>query len=145
MFLNITKAAKYLGVSKDTLRNWEKSGKLVPGRSTDGHRLYTFEQLDPIREKESVHEEVTAEHLGTGEALLAHITKALEEFKGEEILEFGIFKDRGWPGASLKIRSATKWGGGSLPVNVDKWLHELVKDCDRLDDVDGAKGANASS
>lgn len=43
----IGKAAKYIGVRVETLRVWEKEGKLIPDVKTDaGHRRYSKEQLD---------------------------------------------------------------------------------------------------
>lgn len=44
--LSITDAAAYLKVSDDTLRLWDKDGKLKPYRTPGGHRRYTKEQLD---------------------------------------------------------------------------------------------------
>src|SRR3989344_73814 len=43
--VSISKAAKFLGVSPDTLRNWEAQKKLVPLRSEGGARRYPFSQL----------------------------------------------------------------------------------------------------
>ena len=44
--LNIREAAQFLGVSVDTLRRWDKSGKLVAIRKVRGaHRYYTLEDL----------------------------------------------------------------------------------------------------
>jgi predicted site-specific integrase-resolvase len=38
--INLESAAEMLGVSKETLRNWDKSGKLVPSRTEGNHRRY---------------------------------------------------------------------------------------------------------
>lgn len=38
MKTSIGKAAKELGVSRDTLRRWEKSGKIIVERAVKGHR-----------------------------------------------------------------------------------------------------------
>src|SRR3989344_5312744 len=43
--VSISKAAKFLSVSPDTLRNWEAQKKLVPLRSEGGARRYPFSQL----------------------------------------------------------------------------------------------------
>lgn len=43
--IRIGKAAKILGVSVQTLRNWEKSGKLRAGRSEGKQRFYAVEDL----------------------------------------------------------------------------------------------------
>lgn len=50
---SIKQAAKYLGVSAQTLRNWEKLGRITPlYRLPSGHRRYTSEQLIRFRKGE---------------------------------------------------------------------------------------------
>lgn len=44
--IRIGKAAKILGVSVQTLRNWEKSGKLRAGRSDGKHRFYALQDIN---------------------------------------------------------------------------------------------------
>ena len=44
--VRIGKAAKILGVSIQTLRNWEKSGKLRSERSVGKQRFYTLQYLN---------------------------------------------------------------------------------------------------
>jgi len=46
--LSIGKAAKYLGVSIDTLRRWEKKGVITAYRSPGGHRYFLEEDLDKL-------------------------------------------------------------------------------------------------
>src|SRR3989338_4782583 len=43
--IRIGGAAKILGVTTQTLRNWEESGKLTPQRSSGGHRYYKLDDL----------------------------------------------------------------------------------------------------
>lgn len=45
MKTSIGKAAKELGVSRDTLRRWEKSGKITVERTVKGHRRYNIASL----------------------------------------------------------------------------------------------------
>lgn len=46
-YLTIKEAAKYLGVSPLTLRNWDKRGKLVAIRHPiNDYRLYTISDLE---------------------------------------------------------------------------------------------------
>lgn len=48
-WFTISEAAKYLGVSPDTLRRWEKAGKISPPRRTaGGARRYSKELLEEI-------------------------------------------------------------------------------------------------
>ena len=45
--LTISEAAEFLGISIDTLRRWDKSGKLVATRKEGGtHRYYTKNDLE---------------------------------------------------------------------------------------------------
>lgn len=58
MYLSINKVAKRLNKSAQTLRNWEKTGELIPAYKTkSGYRYYTEEQINKllgIEEKERV-------------------------------------------------------------------------------------------
>lgn len=48
-YLRIAEAAEYLGVSPNTLRNWEKAGKVVAHRHPiNGYRLFKQEGLDVL-------------------------------------------------------------------------------------------------
>ena len=58
-FLRISEAAEYLGVSPNTLRNWENAGKIAAHRHpVNGYRLFKQEELDellrPIQSSEVV-------------------------------------------------------------------------------------------
>ena len=44
--LNIQEAANYLSVSKDSLRLWDKTGKLNSLKTCGGHRRYRLSDLD---------------------------------------------------------------------------------------------------
>lgn len=46
--LNIGRSSKYLGVSIDTLRRWEKKGKIMAYRSPGGHRYFKKDDLDKL-------------------------------------------------------------------------------------------------
>lgn len=47
-WLTIGEAAKSLGLSRDTLRRWEKAGKIKPVRSPTNRRYYTKNQLEGL-------------------------------------------------------------------------------------------------
>ena len=47
-YLGVTEAAKYLGVSPNTLRNWEDAGMISPARTPTNARRYTKAELDAI-------------------------------------------------------------------------------------------------
>lgn len=50
--LNIKETASYLNVSQDTLRKWDKNGKLIPSKTPGGHRRYDTDILDNFIGKE---------------------------------------------------------------------------------------------
>ncbi len=58
-FLSIGEASEYLGVSIDTLRRWEKKGKIISYRSPGGHRYFKKNELDNMfgRKYERIPEE----------------------------------------------------------------------------------------
>lgn len=51
-FMRISEAAEYLGVSPNTLRNWENAGKLVAHRHPmNRYRLFRRQELDALLKK----------------------------------------------------------------------------------------------
>lgn len=57
--VSIGEASEYLGVSIDTLRRWEKRGRIEPYRSPGGHRHYSKDELDKLFDKKYVRDEPT--------------------------------------------------------------------------------------
>ncbi|MBB3206788.1 DNA-binding transcriptional MerR regulator [Rhodopirellula rubra] len=54
-------AAEFLGVSAETLRNWDKSGRLVPTRNpVTGYRYYERQQLERFLARAIAEREVPA-------------------------------------------------------------------------------------
>lgn len=48
-YLTVGNAAATLGVSRSTLRNWDKTGKLKPYRHpVNGYRLYSRHELEAL-------------------------------------------------------------------------------------------------
>lgn len=48
-FLRISEAAEYLGVSPNTLRNWENAGKIMAVRHPlNSYRLFSRKDLDAL-------------------------------------------------------------------------------------------------
>lgn len=58
--MSIGEAARQVGVSRDTLRRWEKKGKLTPRRSPTNRRYYTQDQLETLLEKPAKSKETEA-------------------------------------------------------------------------------------
>lgn len=54
--LSIGKAAEYLNISIDTLRRWEKKGKVESFRSPGNHRYFIKEDLDKLFGKKYEHD-----------------------------------------------------------------------------------------
>ena len=46
-YVGIGEAAEVLGVSAETLRRWERTGKLAGERTPGGHRRYDLAKLRP--------------------------------------------------------------------------------------------------
>lgn len=59
MKVGIGRAASELGVSRDTLRRWEASGKIDVERTPAGHRRYDLAQLRGLVPKKSASDRVT--------------------------------------------------------------------------------------
>jgi excisionase family DNA binding protein len=60
-FIRISEAAKYLGVSPNTLRNWVNAGKVVAIRHpVNDYRLFKKEHLDALLKKVAVASNRTA-------------------------------------------------------------------------------------
>ncbi len=75
--LSIKQASELLGINKDTLRNWEKEGKITPLRvGTRADRKYRIEDLEKFIDKKMG--AVLSEISGTGEKMtLAHLKQFL--------------------------------------------------------------------
>jgi excisionase family DNA binding protein len=48
-FISPQKAADMLGVSPNTLRNWEVSGKLMSMKTMGGHRRYYLQAIENLK------------------------------------------------------------------------------------------------
>lgn len=59
MKISIGKAAKLLGVSRDTLRRWEKEGKITSQRTLNGHRRYSQSEISHHRKKSPFESKIT--------------------------------------------------------------------------------------
>lgn len=59
MKISIGKASNILGVSKDTLRRWEKDGKIQSQRTVKGHRRYDEEILLGLKKRSFTDNKVT--------------------------------------------------------------------------------------
>ncbi len=60
MKITIGKAAKEAGVTVETLRSWEKAGKIKSERTKGGHRRYEIEEVESYANRDRKTEKVTA-------------------------------------------------------------------------------------
>lgn len=49
--LNIEEATKFLGISKSTIKRWEKSGKIKSYRTIGKHRRYDEKELEKFKKE----------------------------------------------------------------------------------------------
>ncbi len=81
--LPIGKIAKEIGVTLDTLRRWEKEGKITSERTTGGHRRYDLDQvLAYIKEKKNK----TIEKIAIGYARVSTQNKKDDKEKQQKLL-----------------------------------------------------------
>jgi len=93
--LSISQTSKYLNVSIDTLRLWDKSKKLVPLKTPGGHRRYDIEVLDDfLGKKERNTYGCLYEHLCSAQDIAYYIededARAIEEIRvrvGDRLLK----------------------------------------------------------
>lgn len=76
-YLSIGESSEYLGVSIDTLRRWEKKGRINPYRSPGGHRYYERDELDKLFGKRYVRDET--KEPGTSAFQIESATNPIEE------------------------------------------------------------------
>ena len=57
--LSIKEASEFLGVSIDTLRRWERAGKITAFRTEGGHRRYEKKDLIKFKKDDSVEPRIT--------------------------------------------------------------------------------------
>ena len=57
--LSIKEASEFLGVSMDTLRRWERTGKITSFRTEGGHRRYEKKDLIKFKKDDSLEHRIT--------------------------------------------------------------------------------------
>jgi len=78
--LTLREAAKWLNVSQNTLRYWDKTGKLKPLRTIGGHRRYTSTSLDKfIGNKDNLSYETLYEHLCSAQYIAENLNKKIAD------------------------------------------------------------------
>lgn len=114
-FYTLNEASELLSVSKETLRRWDKSGKLKPQRLANNYRVYTPESLKKYAHGQSIFElEVMDEYHYTP----IKTYKVLELFAGAGGLALGLEK----AGISCAmLNEIDKWACQTLRQNRPEW------------------------
>ncbi|MBU1032257.1 helix-turn-helix domain-containing protein, partial [Patescibacteria group bacterium] len=113
-YLKIGQAAKTLGVSIDTLRRWEKTGKISPIRTPGGTRLYPVSHLKKVNPSAGWQiEDLQIKSLTTGE-LLNRVRKDSEKLSESDNQTFGYsdisdFSATPSPSEKKKLSFVTKF------------------------------------
>ncbi len=99
MKVGIGRAAAELGVSRDTLRRWEASGKIEVERTPAGHRRYDLAQLRGLAPAKSASDRITIAYARVAnqsqkKELQRQLT-VLETFCTEQGWEFETIEDVG--------------------------------------------------
>jgi predicted site-specific integrase-resolvase len=90
MKVNIGKAAKEIGVAKETLRRWEREGKISVERTPKGHRRYDLNKL-----KGSVPKRVFSTRRTVGYARVSSHDQKADLARQAALLE-SFCANRGW-------------------------------------------------
>lgn len=73
--LSITDACRFLGISKDTIRRWEKKRMIQSQRSLDGIRFYKFADLSKLKDHRPVNISQAADKLGISVSTIRRMEK----------------------------------------------------------------------
>ena len=99
MKVGIGRAAAQLGVSRDTLRRWEASGKIEVERTPAGHRRYDLAQLRGLVPAKSTSDRLTIAYARVSsqnqKKELKRQINLLETFCTEQGWEFEVIQDVG--------------------------------------------------
>jgi excisionase family DNA binding protein len=92
ILLSIEQVAVQLGVSPQTVRNWETQGKLVPScRTGGGHRRYSQKQVTDLKRKQ---EEFEIFLRTNPTRLLTGLQQVLTNFRPDEQISITIRYDK---------------------------------------------------
>ena len=89
--LTIEETAKLLGVSSQTLRNWEKAGKITPTKTEGGHRRYSEQNITELRKQMMMGAETLVRF--SPEKLKQWLYPILDQFDPNEKLDISFRHD----------------------------------------------------
>ena len=120
-FISIGEASEMLGVSVDTLRRWDKSGRFLAEKSDGGHRLYSKEKVgiylkdifslakDWCVNKTEIPENFYCQNSGAFQARLMRMYEEIAKTSSLEHL------------SSLILSTAGEIGNNSFDHNIGNW------------------------
>ena len=99
MKISIGKAAEELGVTKETLRRWERSGRIASERTPKGHRRYDLSKLLGITARKNPSEKRTIGYARVSspdqKGDLLRQSSLLESYCSSQGWKYEIFQDLG--------------------------------------------------
>lgn len=95
-FLTSGQASNLLGIHQDTLRNWDKAGKLKPHHvSATGYKYYTLSQIESIAGAKKSDRKALAISKKSSVSTMAKPIKSTKRFSKEDKPLFKIYVDSG--------------------------------------------------
>ena len=126
IMLRISEAASFLGVSKGTLRRWDRSDILIPVRTPGKHRRYSLHQLrqffTPYRE--DIHNNSKETHT----LCYARVSSHKQKQKGDLLRQMNTLKEQAWSNGDTTPICIQDVGSGLNPRRPGlQKLFKLVK------------------
>lgn len=125
-YLSIEEASALLGVTQQTLRNWESKKKIFPKRTTSGHRRYTKEQIDKLKIEQIKDDSILLPDI-TIEKLKMFFNSLLSPFNDNDEVTFVINKDHLNEKVSFSINSSDYFTSSTKTFNMDDRAY-IMKD-----------------
>ncbi len=123
MKVNIGTAAKHFGVSQETLRRWEKSGKILVERTLKGHRRFDLSRSSMTSHKNSDSKKLTLGYARVSshdqKEDLVRQAQVLESFCGTNGWVYEIIQDLG-SGLNFQKRGLKKLIQNICSGNIDR-------------------------
>ncbi|MHA3853025.1 MerR family transcriptional regulator (plasmid) [Lactiplantibacillus plantarum] len=91
--MKLAEFANRIGVSEQTLRNWDKSGKLVAKRTKGNHRFYTEDDYNDYMGISSKNQKEVSNMKDIQEKWLADFVDSMSEEEAKKIAKQAIQKD----------------------------------------------------
>ena len=91
--MKLSEFAKRIGVSEQTLRNWDKSGKLVAKRTKGNHRFYIEDDYNNYMKSSNKNKEEVSNMNDVQKQWLADFVDSMSEEETKKIAKQAIQKD----------------------------------------------------